>query len=225
MPVSLPKLAHEKNCAVDLLHHTRKGTTMPGDADSGRGASSLKDGGRLVRTLTPMSSDDAKTFNISNEMRTSLVRIDNAKVNLTKRSANATWFRIVGVRLGNGTSDYPNGDEVQTVERWTPPDFWGEITTSVANQILDRIERGPEPGQRYSPAPQAKDRAAWVVIQEFCPSLNEKQAREVITRWLETGVLLKQTYPDPRDRHQKPGLFIGKRPGDTWEASPENSSK
>jgi hypothetical protein len=30
------------------------------------------------------------------------------------------WFRLVGVRLDNATETYPAGDEVQTVERWTP---------------------------------------------------------------------------------------------------------
>ena len=55
------------------------------------------------------------------------------------------------------------------------------------------------------------------VIQEIAPGLNEQQAKCVVAIWLETGVLLKRDHKDPKDRHEKPGLFVGKRPGDTWE--------
>jgi hypothetical protein len=41
-------------------HHTRKGTLTPGDADTGRGGSSIKDAGRLVCTLTVMREEEAK---------------------------------------------------------------------------------------------------------------------------------------------------------------------
>jgi hypothetical protein len=34
------------------------------------------------------------------------------------RSGRATWFRLIGVSLGNGTDMYPNGDSMQVVEPW-----------------------------------------------------------------------------------------------------------
>jgi RecA-family ATPase len=47
----LARLAVELDIAVDIPHHATKGLTDPGNADRGRGASSVKDGGRLVFTL------------------------------------------------------------------------------------------------------------------------------------------------------------------------------
>lgn len=87
----------------------------------------------------------------------------------------------------------------------------------VANRILDKIDQGPEPGRRYSPATQAKDRAAWHVVMDQCPELNEDQAKKVIAKWTEIGVLVVREHTDSKDRHKKPGLLIGKRPGDSWE--------
>ena len=120
----LTTLGIEKNCAVDSPHHTRKGLMTPGNADAGRGASSMKDAGRLVYTLTPMSEDEAKQFGLSEDDRRSLIRMDSGKVNIAPPSRAAKWFRLIGVPLGNGNAVYPNGDEVQTVEPWTPPDTW-----------------------------------------------------------------------------------------------------
>jgi len=71
-----------------------------------------------------MSIDERELFDIKEAEARHLVRLDSSKVNIAPPATTARWFRLVGVRLGNGTDDYPtNGDEVQTVERWTPPDM------------------------------------------------------------------------------------------------------
>ena len=67
-----------------------------------------------------MSTDEAKAFGIDEDQRKSYIRMDSAKVNITRHLGNAKWFRLIGVRLGNATEMYPNGDEVQTVEPGSP---------------------------------------------------------------------------------------------------------
>jgi RecA-family ATPase len=47
----LAQLAIERHIAVDVPHHVHKGQIIPGDADSGRGSSGIRDAGRLVYTL------------------------------------------------------------------------------------------------------------------------------------------------------------------------------
>jgi hypothetical protein len=215
---SLARLGVELDIAVDFLHHVKKGIPEPGNADAGRGASAAKDAGRLVYTLTPISKDEAALFNITEEaLRRSLVRMDSGKVNIVPSGLGEIWFRIVGVPLDNGTPEYPNGDNVQTVERWTLPNVFKTISTATANQILDSINQGAGEGQRYSPAPQAKDRAAWPVVQNFCPDFTEKQCKHVIATWLKNGVLKSDEYDDPKFRHPRKGLFVAERPGDSWE--------
>src|SRR5262249_7668516 len=134
----LAGLAHAHDCAVDAPHHTSKGLSEPGNANRGRGASAFKDGGRLVYTLTPMSEGQGSAWGLGEEWR-QIIRMDKGKVNLAP-SVGTKWFKLVGVPLGNVTELYPEGDNVQTVEPWKPPDMWDSINTATANAILNDIE-------------------------------------------------------------------------------------
>jgi AAA domain len=211
----LAKLAIELDCAIDLPHHTRKGSAGAGDADRGRGASAMKDAARLVYTLTPMSPEEAERFGIAEAERRSLIRLDSGKVNIAPPSADATWFRLIGVPLGNGAGIYPHGDNVQTVERWQPPDTWGALDAPLLNRILDDLEAGLPRGSRYSAAPKAgDDRAAWRVVVRHAQDKTEAQAREIIRAWLKSGTLYAEDYEDPDQRKTRAGLRVNptKRP-------------
>jgi AAA domain len=171
----LTKIAIDYDCAIDLPHHTRKGVSGAGDADRGRGASSMKDAARLVYTLIPMSQEEATQFSVDEAERRSLVRLDSAKVNIAPPATDATWFKLVGVPLGNGSELYPHGDNVQAVERWHPKSVWAGLDSLTINNILDDIDAGRSDGQRYSAAPAAgKDRAAWRVVVAHLPNKPEK---------------------------------------------------
>lgn len=212
----LLQIAYDCDCACDYVHHSRKGIPLAGDADSARGASALVNASRSVKTAVRMTKEEAAAFGIEDAERQSIIRIDDAKLNIAPPAEATVWFKLVSVNIGNATPEYPGGDNVQTVERWYPPDIWKDFTIATANKILDRIAEGPEPGRRYSGAKQAK-RAAWIVVQEFCPKLNDEQAQKVINTWLDTGVLRNEPYDDPKEHREQLGLTVGKRPGDTWE--------
>lgn len=210
----LVKLAIEFNIAVDVPHHTKKGQQTAGDADAGRGASAARDAGRLMYTLTRMNDGEGETFGIPAEERRLFVRLDSSKVNIAPPSGEATWFKLVGVRLENGTPDYPHGDEVQTVVPWSPPRTWDGVTGAQLNAALDEIEAGMSNGQRYSDAGPAKTRAAWPVVQRHCPGRTEPQCRQIVSTWVQNGVLFNEDYDDPVDRKSRKGLRVchGKRP-------------
>lgn len=215
----LAKLATELDIAVDVTHHTRKGLAAAGDADPGRGGGAFKDGARLVYSLVQMTPEEADIFGLSDRERRSLIRLDNAKVNLAPSAGETTWFKLVGVPLGNGTPDYPKGDEMQTVERWTPPNLWAAVNNLASNAILDKISAGLPDGRRYSDASRTGDRAAWPVVKEAIPSLTKEQCRKVIATWKKNGVLESKPYHDPKRREERQGLFVNatKRPGPTLE--------
>jgi hypothetical protein len=210
----LVKMAIEFNIAVDVPHHTKKGQQTAGDADAGRGASAARDAGRLMYTLTRMSDEEGNSFGIPAEERRLYVRLDSSKVNIAPPSGEATWFKLIGVHLDNGTPDYPNGDDVQTVARWHPPRTWDGISSAQLNNALDDIERGMENGQRYSDAAKAEDRAAWRTVQTHCPDRTEAQCREIVRTWVKNGVLVSEDYDDPVTRKTRKGLRVcqGKRP-------------
>lgn len=87
----LTGLATKYDIAVDVPHHTRKGSADPGNADRGRGASAMKDAGRLIYTLTTMTADEAQALSIEEDQRRLLARMDSAKVNIAPPMAKAKW--------------------------------------------------------------------------------------------------------------------------------------
>jgi hypothetical protein len=138
----LAKLAIEYDIAIDAPHHAKKGIIAPGDADAGRGRSSIRDAGRLVYTLTPMIEKEAEAYGIPTTERRLHIRLDNAKVNLIPGSLPVAWYNLVGVSLGNGNQTYPSGDVIQTITRWTPRDKCDGPSHVQLNAMLDDIEKG-----------------------------------------------------------------------------------
>ena len=107
-----------------------------------------------------MKVEEAEKFDVPLQEQRQLIRLDNAKANLDKPSDKAEWIKLDSVDLGNGNSQYPNGDSVQAAIRWQPPDAWDGITTYKANEILRAIDKGTidESGEteRYSAHFQSK---------------------------------------------------------------------
>jgi hypothetical protein len=210
----LADMAEQFDMAIDVPHHAAKGPADPGNANRGRGASSMKDAGRLIYTLTPMSPEEGQAFGLSELDRRRLIRLDSAKVNITPPMTDAKWFRIVGVEIGNGSERYPHGDQVQTIEPWTPPDTFAGMSNLILNQILNDIEAGLPDGNRYTDAPNVIERAAWRVIEKFCAGKSEAACRQIIKLWLKSGLLIRRTYENKATRKPANGLWVdnGKRP-------------
>lgn len=106
----LSSLAMERQCAISVVHHSRKGspTDGAGDADSARGASSFINGARIVSTLTTMSSDEGKKYGLDPLEARSRMKLVDAKLNLSPPAEMTRWFVKESVHL-------PNGDDVGVV--------------------------------------------------------------------------------------------------------------
>ena len=104
---------------------------------------------------------------------------------------------------------------VQTVEPWTPPDLWKDLSIDLLNRILTEIDKGLPDGNRYTNAPKADDRAAWKVVAQHAPDKTEGQAREIIKVWVKNRVLISEEYENPTTRKTVKGLRVdnSKRPG------------
>jgi hypothetical protein len=212
----LATLAMQSHVAIDLPHHTAKLIDQSGSrSNRARGGSAFRDAVRLLYTLAPMTAEEGALIGVDDDLRRSLVRLDPGKLNVTMPALEATWFRLHSVNIQNGTPLYPDGDNVQAVGRWTPPrNFWDEIPVQLANDILDQIEAGLPNGQRYSNAAKVDDsRRVWRVVQQFAPSLNDAQAKNVIATWFRNGTLTSRSYTDPISRNEQKAVFAGARPG------------
>jgi AAA domain len=164
----LVKLAIEYDIAVDAPHHAKKGQLTPGDADSGRGASSMRDAGRLMYTLTTMSEEEAKRFDINPDERASYIRLDKGKVNLAPPARTATWFKLVGVPLLNGTAEYPSVGATQALgwarfcdaqrglDRHRPRDAERAALRRLRGPVIDPRGRWCRSIARNAPRPNAE---------------------------------------------------------------------
>jgi len=150
----LREIADRASAAIVLIHHTSKvAANDMGAAGAGasRGASAFVDAARSVRQLARMKDGDAKKFGVPTETAWQYVRVDNGKANLAP-AQNAKWLRLVSVNLGNGTADYPDGDNIQTVERWTPPTAatQGAITAGEVSDIQNALNAADPDARRKS---------------------------------------------------------------------------
>jgi hypothetical protein len=207
------RIARATGCAILLLHHVRKGPVN--DIDASRGAKALTDSARVGLLLSPMSEDDAEGFDINDEDRTAYVRLDDAKANMARKAGVARWFQLLTIPLGNGTQDYPAGDNVAAVARWEPPSAMGELTALQCNEALDCIAQGPKPGVQYTAHRSGKVKrwAGQVLVDLF--GVSEKRAASIIRTWIKNGVLETRDYEDVEQRKTVSGLFVVdvRRPG------------
>ena len=108
------RIATEANCAVLVVHHTRKvqGASSEGHAgnmDSGRGAGALNGVARAVITLYGMSEKDAQQHGVAMHDRWKYVRVDMAKGNMSAAGAGCYWFEKKGIPLGFTAGDEAGG--------------------------------------------------------------------------------------------------------------------
>jgi hypothetical protein len=203
----LAELAIRFNVAIDAPHHVSKGMVDPGNANRGRGASAFKDAARLVYTLSRMTQDEAKELGIDEADRWRFVRVDSAKVNIAPAATIAKWFRLIGVPLGNTSLTYPSGDEVQTVEPWTPVDPMNLVDDAdLRDAILTEIKNAP-PHALYTAHAQSKDRHILEVFKRRLPEISKKQCQKIIGTWMISGLVREVEFLD-NTRHNRKGLAL-----------------
>ena len=188
------RIARETNCAVLLVHHTRKFNAEAGDMDSARGGGALVGVARIVSTLFAMTEPEATIFNVKQDERHLYLRFDDAKANLTLVTFNAKWFKKKTFTLPNGDDDEP-ADEVGVLEPWVPQSLFSRTTVEILNNILDVIAAGikDDSGKvidRYSRTKKGKKNGRWAgAIIEAAVECTPREAQQAIDTWLINRVL------------------------------------
>lgn len=205
-------MCRELQVGCILCHHIRKGIMTPGDVEAGRGASAFSGLVRMAFTITPMTKQEAEQFAL--DKHTGIIRIDNAKGNyITSDVDDATWLKFKTVDLENYGEEGEDSDKVGVLKPWTPPGVFEGITVQAIDLVLDRIEEGPEEGERYSFAPQARDAYVGVPITEGL-EITAERAERVITTWKKSGLLFEKEVRSPKARKVRARVFVdnSKRP-------------
>jgi len=135
------KIAIECNCAVLLVHHTRKGSNASeksneqnSNADSARGGGAQIGVVRRMFTLAKMDSTTAVKFNVPDDQRYWYVRFDDAKTNITAPSQVAQWFKFESIALNNGKGIYTEGDKVGVLSHKTQDEIMSCGTDSMKSE-------------------------------------------------------------------------------------------
>lgn len=129
-------IAERANCNVELVHHARKTGGAEVGVEDARGASALVAATRSSRTLVRMTDEEAKQLRVTDARGQYFREGGDPKRNLAPPplTERTTWFRTVGVALGNGTPEYPRGDEVGVAARFHPSVTPQEVAAANASK-------------------------------------------------------------------------------------------
>src|SRR5262249_26890350 len=128
------RLAKKYECAICLVHHTRKDSDLT-NTDAIGGASAIVNHARVALMIARMSKDEAKEFKgVLPSDLWRYFRVLDAKTNLAPPSYDTQWYQLVSHALQNGRPPlYPNGDRVPVVAKQDVQ----QLTTSRVGSALD----------------------------------------------------------------------------------------
>lgn len=207
-------IADAADCSILLVHHFKKGG-VSGDAGAFRGATALIDASRAAVTLATMSAEEAEKMSVAEKDRWQYIRTDNAKLNLAPPPDGATWLKLWGADLHNGTTDR-DSDNVQTVKRWKfkKESALATLQPFELNAVLDLIQEGPEEGVFFTASKRGGSArwAGYILTQRH--NLTDNQAADIIAAWIKTGLLIEANYMHPKWRRLVIGVQVdnSKRP-------------
>lgn len=213
--LELKRLAIKYDCAILVIHHTKKGGD-PNNAELILGAASIGNIARRAIMPVPMTDEEATYYNILPSDKWRFLKVVDAKANNSPRTGNTPWYELHSVELSNPEPPiYMNGDSTQVavrveLEAGTTAILKNEnsMGPEVQKALLDLIDQGITIGGKqipYSPtvAGAKNDRS---VLAAAMAVVHDKSARkwgpkdlEAITkraidgmkaaRWLITGAV------------------------------------
>jgi hypothetical protein len=206
----LAMLAEETNCAIELVHHVRKGTFGQGEytVDDARGASALLAAVRSARTLNTMTKDEAARAGVDNHR--SYFRVDNGKANLAPPAENSTWHRHVGVQLGNGVNIPHAGDNVGVVTAWNWPDPSEDVTAEDVRAVQAAVAAGEWREDVRSGDKWIGKAVADVLGFDAKDALGKANIKALVKSWLKDGTLKLVERRDAK-RNMRNFVEVGKK--------------
>jgi hypothetical protein len=142
----LKRLAIKFECAILIIHHTRKGAE-PGSAEAISGAAAIVNLARRAIMPVTMTETEATKLRVWPSKRHAYFKVVDAKSNLAPRSDDTPWYQLDNIILPNAEPPtYKLGDGVQAVERVQLPLLNNGVASAeeqiICHAILDTVDRG-----------------------------------------------------------------------------------
>jgi AAA domain len=212
----LARIAENTNCAVELLHHTRKGP--PNDngepsIDDARGASSFGGAVRVGRVLRRMIKKEAEKAGVDNHEQ--YFRAHLAKANMSPRLDKSEWYQLQSVDLGNDSPEELS-DQVGVVTRWEWPDVCEELDEYDLYRVQEAVSKGPgtilsggtHNGWRRDPQASAWVGKAVAQVLEKTIEHDKPQIKKLVEIWIASGAL-RVVRKDDHRRRSKDFVEVG----------------
>lgn len=196
------RLADRCNCAIELVHHTRKLGGHEASSEDGRGSSALLAAARSGRVLNKMSQELREQAGVQDDPST-YFGIDRDKANLAP-AGKRLWMRMATVHLGQG-------DSVGVAEQWEWPDTFDGLGVqdllAIQNAVYRRCEEGAPP--RFSD----QSGMHWVghIVAEVTgldADGDKKRIKKLVAEWIRNGALRKAELVDAK-RMKRPCVEVG----------------
>jgi AAA domain/Primase C terminal 2 (PriCT-2) len=146
----LKRLATKHDCAIFILHHTRKDGDLT-NVDAIGGASAIVNQARVALMMARMTPEESKTFKgalPSEAWR--YFRVVDAKTNLAPPAASTQWYQLVSHELPNAAPPiYTKGDGVQVVDKLDRAKLsaspLGSVTDDIAKRAILKAASSADP--------------------------------------------------------------------------------
>ncbi len=207
------RIAKEANCAIVLVHHTKKLAGEKVTAEASRGAVALIAAARVTLVLNRMDREEANRFGIAEDKeRLRLFNVRDDKANRAP-AEDALWFRMASQDIGNaaGPEDpYGEfGDSVGVVTRWTPPDAFEGLSTDHLLRVQEAVAAGA-----WKESSQARDWVGYCVADVLGLDAGKGGADrgrlgQLLRAWYANKALVVVNRRDPAKREDKPFVEVG----------------
>ena len=203
------RVADETDCAICIVHHTRKANGENVDVDSVRGASSLIGAVRSARVINRMTEDEAVRLGIDPSEAKSIMRVDDAKANLAPPASAAVYRQMIGVQIANG-------EWVGVCVPYKLPDAFDGVSGKDARAIQRIVGNALEEGDPFRESSQSQRWVGVAIGDLIGVDVTDKAGRakvvSITKTWIKTNVLAVERITDTKKGREVavivPGTWI-----------------
>ncbi len=203
----LSRIARSADCAIEIVHHTRKLNNVEASIDAVRGGSAIIGAVRSARVLTRMTAEESEKFGVQEHWRH--FRVADGKANFSPPADRSTWFRLASIDLGNHGPDGEPSDLVGVTERWVPPSPLDGLDVSDLARVQERIAGGEFRKSDQSPEWVGCAVADVLGLDAENPA-DRSRIKSLLNTWTANGVLKTVHRPD-KNRQTRPFVVVGER--------------